>query len=58
VNLGHHASFIVMAYGLAALILVSLIAWIALDHRAQQRTLRELEARGVSRRSSRVGPPS
>ena len=51
-NLGQHAAFIVMAYGAAMLILAALIAWVALDHRAQRRALGELEARGVTRRST------
>ncbi len=52
-SLGPHATFIVLSYGAAALILSALIAWIVLDHRAQQRTLDELEKRGVTRRSGR-----
>ena len=54
-NLGQHASFIVIAYGAAVVILLSLVAWIVLDHRAQQRALGELESRGVTRRSDQ-GP--
>ena len=52
-SLGPHATFIVAAYGAAALILAALIGWIVLDHRAQQRALGELEKRGVTRRSGR-----
>ena len=55
-NLGQHAGFIVAAYGAAALILAALVAWIVLDHRAQRRTLGELEMRGVTRRSERSKP--
>jgi heme exporter protein D len=51
-NLGQHASFIVIAYGVAAVILLSLVAWIVADYRAQQRALGELEKRGVTRRST------
>jgi heme exporter protein CcmD len=51
-NLGAHASFIVTAYGAAAVILLSLVGWIVFDHRAQQRALDELESRGVTRRST------
>ena len=51
-TLGPHAAFIVVAYGAAAVILLSLVAWIALDHRAQKRALDELEARGMTRRST------
>ena len=52
-DLGPHASFIVGAYGIALMIMTTLIAWIWLDHRQQTRTLADLEARGVTRRSER-----
>jgi heme exporter protein D len=54
-NLGPHATFIVSAYAVAILIVAAMIAWIFLDHRRQMRTLSELEARGVMRRSDRTG---
>ena len=50
-NLGQHADFIVIAYGAAAVIVLSLVAWIVADHRVQRRSLGELESRGVTRRS-------
>ena len=53
-NLGPHAAFIVGAYTVAILIIAAMIAWIFLDHRRQMRTLSELEARGVTRRSDRT----
>jgi heme exporter protein D len=56
-NLGQHAAFIVAAYGAAALILTVLIAWVVLDHRAQQRALGELETRGVARPGRTGGRP-
>ena len=34
-DLGPHAAFIVTAYAAAALVVVALIAWVLLDHRAQ-----------------------
>jgi heme exporter protein D len=52
-NLGPHAAFIVSAYAVAILIVAAMIAWIMLDHRRQMRTLSDLEARGVTRRSDR-----
>ncbi len=55
-NLGPHAGFIVAAYGAAVLILLALVVWIVLDHRAQRRALGELETRGVTRRSGRGQP--
>jgi heme exporter protein D len=52
-NLGPHAAFIVVSYAIAAAILLVLIGWIVLDHRAQKRALAELEASGATRRSGR-----
>ena len=51
--LGPYASFIVTAYTLVTAVVVTLIAWIALDYRRQTERLRELEASGVVRRSGR-----
>ena len=56
-NLGPYASFILGAYGAAALIVIAMVAWVAIEHRRQARALAELEARGVTRRSEqRPGP--
>jgi heme exporter protein D len=52
-NLGQHANFIVAAYAIAAAVVVVLIAWVIVDHRRQRAILRDLEARGVTRRSAR-----
>ena len=49
---GPYAGFIIAAYAAALVVIASLIGWIIADHRAQQRTLADLEARGVSRRST------
>lgn len=54
-DLGQHAGFIVASYGLAALAVGGLIAWVILDHRAQRRALDALEARGIRRRSEGEG---
>ena len=51
--LGPYASFILTSYLLAAAVVAILIGWIALDFRSQTRRLRELEERGVVRRSGR-----
>ncbi len=50
-SLGPYASFIVGSYALVTLVVLGLIAWIATDLRRQRNALRELEARGVTRRS-------
>src|SRR5216683_2628647 len=49
-TLGPHADFIIVAYGVAVVVVGALIAWVLLDHRAQKLVLADLEARGVSRR--------
>jgi heme exporter protein D len=51
-NLGPHAAFILTAYAAAIVVIGALIAWIALDHRAQKRLLGELDQQGVTRRSA------
>ena len=51
--LGPYASFILTSYLLAAAVVLALIGWIAIDYRSQTRRLRELEQRGVVRRSGR-----
>jgi heme exporter protein D len=56
-NLGPHAGFIVAAYGVALLVVATLIGWIVADHRTQMRTLDELEARGIARRSAGANVP-
>lgn len=53
-DLGPHASFIIAAYAMAALVVVCLIAWVLADYDAQRRQLSDLEARGVTRRSKEV----
>ena len=50
-DLGPHAGFIESAYAIAAAIVVGLTAWVVLDRRQQSRSLAELEARGLTRRS-------
>ncbi len=52
-SLGPYASFIVASYALVALVVIALIVWITADLRRQQNALRELEARGVTRRSAK-----
>jgi heme exporter protein D len=51
--MGQHAAFIAAAYAVTTLVVMGLIVRAVLDHRAQQRRLSELEARGARRRSSR-----
>lgn len=53
-DLGPHADFIIAAYGVAAIVVGALIAWVWLDGRRQMRALADLEARGITRRSERA----
>ena len=50
-DLGPHWAFIVWAYGLAIVAIAALVAWILVDYRVQLKTLADLEARGLRRRS-------
>jgi heme exporter protein D len=52
-SLGPYTSFIVTSYLLAAMVVLILIGWIAIDYRRQKERLRELDASGVVRRSGR-----
>ena len=52
-DLGPHAAFIVIAYGVATLIVAAMVGWIVVDYRRQTRSLAELEAHGLTRRSDR-----
>jgi heme exporter protein D len=47
-----HIDFIAAAYAAAVIVVGALIVWVALDYRAQQRKIAELESHGVSRRSA------
>ena len=55
-DLGPHAAFIVASYVAAALVVIGLTAWVFADHDAQRRLIKDLEARGIKRRSDKVPP--
>ena len=57
-NLGPHAVFIVAAYAAAVAVVGGLIAWVMIDFRAQKRVLGDLEAHGVTRRSTAIKEPA
>jgi heme exporter protein D len=57
-TLGPHAAFIIAAYAAAVVVVGGLIAWVALDFRAQKRVLGDLEAHGVTRRSAAIKEPA
>jgi heme exporter protein D len=52
-SLGPHADFIIAAYAVTLFVVAALVAWVSLDYAAQRRILGDLEARGVTRRSTR-----
>ena len=52
-DLGPHAAFIIIAYAMVCVIVALLVTWVVSDYRRQLRTLRQLEAEGVTRRSER-----
>jgi heme exporter protein D len=53
-NLGPHAAFILSAYGAAVAIVAVLVSWILIDRYRLRRTIEDLEAHGISRRSDAV----
>jgi heme exporter protein D len=53
-TLGPHADFIIAAYAIALLVIIGLVVWVELDNRAQRRHLKNLHARGVTRRSGQM----
>ncbi len=54
-DLGPHAAFIWMSYAAVTLGVALLFAWIVLDGKKQAAALKDLEARGVRRRSADRG---
>ncbi len=48
-DLGPHAGFILASYGLCLATVLGLIAWVRIDKAIQERALKDLAARGISR---------
>lgn len=46
-----HAGFILASYAIASVVIIGLITWVMLDHRAQKARLQKLEEQGAQRRS-------
>ncbi|MEQ1577575.1 MAG: heme exporter protein CcmD [Hyphomicrobium sp.] len=53
-DLGPHAAFIWLSYGIFAAVLAALTGWLWLDGKRQAQALSDLESRGVKRRSARA----
>jgi heme exporter protein D len=47
-----HLEFVAASYFAAFVVIAALVVWVLIDYRAQQRTLADLEMRGVTRRSA------
>ena len=46
-----HTGFILASYAIAGIVIVGLITWVMLDHRAQKARLQRLDEQGAQRRS-------
>ena len=58
-DLGPHADFIIAAYLIAIVVVGGLIAWVALDYRAQKIILADLAFRdGKPRKASATAEPA
>lgn len=51
-DLGPHAVFIWISYAIVAATIIGLVFWLIADGRRQRAALKDLEARGVRRRSA------
>ncbi len=51
--LGPYAAFIVWSYAIVTVVVLALIGWVVSDYRRQQAILRDLDAKGITRRSGR-----
>jgi heme exporter protein D len=50
-GLGTHWEFIAGAYAVSGAVLIALVAWVLSDLHVQRRILRDMDARGIRRRS-------
>jgi heme exporter protein D len=53
-HLGPYAPFILSAYGAAIAIVAALVGWILIDRYRLRRSIEDLEAHGITRRSDPV----
>ncbi|PRD43443.1 heme exporter protein CcmD [Phyllobacterium phragmitis] len=52
-----HLAFVLLSYGVSALVLSGVVAWLLIDQRAQRTELQRLEAQGIRRRSQKAQQP-
>lgn len=48
----NHSAFVAAAYGISALLIAAMVAWILVDQAMRKREIAELESRGIKRRSA------
>ena len=51
---GKHAAFIIPSYGITALVIVVLVAWITITYRQRRREIGQLEENAAARRGGNV----
>lgn len=51
IDIGQHAEYILGAYAITGLLVGALIIWINRDYATQEKRLKDLEAKGIRRRS-------
>ena len=51
-DLGPHAAYIWLSYGIVAVVIAALLGWLTYDGRRHERQLADLERQGVRRRSA------
>ncbi len=51
IDIGQHAEYIIGAYAITGLLVGALIIWINRDYATQEKRLKDLEAKGIRRRS-------
>ncbi|MCO5135337.1 MAG: heme exporter protein CcmD [Phyllobacteriaceae bacterium] len=51
---GKHAAFIIPSYGITALVIVVLVAWITITYRQRRREIGQLEESAAARRGGNV----
>lgn len=54
-DLGPHAGFIILSYGLCTLTVLALIAWVRIDKAVQEKALNDLAEQGITRARAENG---
>lgn len=51
-----HLTYVLLAYGISAIVVVAIVTWIMLTQQKLQAELLRLETQGIRRRTSKVKP--